>query len=66
MSPENEAIIAAHLTGALLQSNPGRVVDVVLTTGNISLERAVAKIYFNCLDALREEQTEREEAPRQS
>jgi hypothetical protein len=63
--PENDDLIAVHLTAALLQAHPPRAVDLTSVQG-ITLERAVVRLYFDCLEALKEERAERQEAPTQS
>jgi len=63
--PENDDLIAVHLTAALLQAYPPRAVDLTSVQG-ITLERAVARLYFDCLEALQEERAERQGAPAQS
>jgi hypothetical protein len=64
--PVDDAIVAAHLAAALMQNDSQKASGIAMTHGGVTLERAAAKIYFDCFEALRVERAERQKAPAQS
>jgi hypothetical protein len=63
--PADDAVVAAHLAAAVIQTQPERLGNLSSGSG-LNLSRVAAQIYFDCLIGLREQRAEREKAPAQN